>query len=103
MKALALAAALLALPAAAVDREMRDGADVVRLTQDDCIPEILAALPADTPPRMRLSFRRAHVDFRGETFRACWVLLPNGDVFLRYEDGDAGLLPWQAFRIVRDT
>jgi hypothetical protein len=104
MKLASLILCALLIPSLArADRELRNGPDVIRLTQNDCPTEILAALPADIPPRVRDSFRAASATVDGATFRACWILLGNGAVFLRYEDGDSGMVPWQDFRIVPEA
>jgi hypothetical protein len=103
MKCACVLALLLSAGAAfALDREARNGSDSIRL-QGDCPAVVLALLPTDTPPRVRDSLRAAHAHVGGQDYQACWQLLPSGMVFVIYEDGDRGLLPFGAFRAVPEA
>ncbi len=95
MKALLIAAAIAAGSAMADDMVARTGSDYVRITSSPCsTPEVLALLPQS----LKEQFHDAITQVAGQTFRGCWARLPDGSVFLRYEDGDAGLVPYRDFR-----
>ena len=94
-RVLMLAAVLAAGLAVADDRVARTGADFVRIRTLPCSsPEVLALLSAELHDR----FQEAVTSVEGKTFRGCWTLLPDGRVFLRYEDGDAGMVPLREFK-----
>jgi hypothetical protein len=95
MKRAIIAALIAAGPVMADDLVARNGDDYVRLTSRPCsTPEVLALLPAD----MHEHFQDAVTHVGGQTFRGCWVLGPDGIVRLRYEDGDAGIVPAHLFK-----
>lgn len=84
---------LLAAASALADSEARDGADFVRITALPCTDDkVLAHIPADE----RVDFRAAHAALRGVRYSGCWrPLFDKRVIFLRYEDGDAGIVPFK--------
>lgn len=54
---------------------------------------VLKQLPAD----MRSQFKRAHVQHEGKPYKACWMEISPGVVFLIDEAGDQGAVPAAAF------
>jgi hypothetical protein len=93
MKFLLIAAALAAGPAMA-DLVAKRGDDTLRLTEEACPVTMGKHLPADIIGR----FMAAVAIVDGKTHLGCWTLRGDGQVFLRYEDGDAGLLPLSWFK-----
>lgn len=81
----------------ASDLVARNGNDTVRLTQAACHAEILPLL-AMVFPTAAPNFRAAHAEIDGASFRACWILRPDGKVLLQYEDTDTGLIHVQEFQ-----
>ena len=96
MKRIFLIASLLAVcPAFADDAVARFGADYVRLMRQPCTTaEVLAQIQ----PEHHDKFQAAVSLVDGKSFRGCWVMLPNGAVFLQYEDADSGLVPRELFK-----
>lgn len=92
---LALLIALIWLPAMA-DLVASNGHDYVRIQDAPCPAALLALVPPEQHDLYRAAF--SHVNAR--EYRACWTLLPDGRVFLRYEDGDQGLVPAAQFKPV---
>jgi hypothetical protein len=104
MRAILFAAALFAVAGNAnADAEVRQGADFIRVTARPCedekvIEKIKEA--GDNP----LDYRRAFAQIGGQAYSACWK--PNYErqqIFLRYGDGDAGLIPLDAFKPVKEA
>lgn len=89
-------AALFAAAGAHADSVARsdNGARIVRLTSEPCPLSVLARLPEGT----RGYYRRAYSRIDGQDFVACWALRADQYVYLQYEDGDAGLVEWSAFK-----
>jgi hypothetical protein len=96
MKRVIIIAALLAAGTAmAQDLVARNGSDYVRLSSKPCsTPAVLALLPAE----LHDQFQDAITYVGGQNFRGCWMRVPGGQVFLRYEDGDAGLVRYDQFK-----
>lgn len=90
---LALVLALIWLPAMA-DLVASKGSDAVRLTDVACPPTMAVHLPPEIFDR----FRAAVAIVDGKTYLGCWALRGDGRVFLRYEDGDAGVIPLRDFK-----
>lgn len=97
MRSILLAGAILLMaapPLFAQDMVARHpGGDTVRLTDKPC-PEAVQKILTMLPER----WRAAHAVVDGQQFTACWILRPDGQVLLRYEDGDAGLIPLMEFK-----
>jgi hypothetical protein len=95
MKRLIIAAVLAAGTAMAQDLVARNGSDYVRLSSKPCsTPAVLALLPAE----LHDQFQEAVSQVEGKTFRGCWMMLPDGRVFLKYEDNDIGVLRYGLFK-----
>jgi hypothetical protein len=90
MRSLAMAAALLAAPAFADDFVARSGKDVLRLTQQPCHEKVVQLI--EQRPDLA-----AFATIDGKTYLGCWALRADGRVLIRYEDGDAGLIPLTDF------
>ncbi|MBI3150101.1 MAG: hypothetical protein HYZ17_16475 [Betaproteobacteria bacterium] len=94
-RALVFAAVLAAGLAMAEDRVAREGNDYVRIRTSPCSSaQVLALLPEE----MHDQFQDAVSQVDGKTFRGCWMLLPDGRVFLKYEDNDIGVLRYGLFK-----
>jgi hypothetical protein len=89
-----LAAALLAASPAMADVIARSGEDSVRLTQNPCQITEHQAFPTGIPEE----FRAASAVVSKKLYVACWALRMDGQVFLIYDDGDAGLVPVSLFK-----
>lgn len=90
---LAAIAVCVALPVQA-DSIARNGADWVRLTAKPCSSaEVLAHI--GTSGEDPKDFRAALARINGTEYEACWRPVYDKEVvFLRYSDGDAGLVPF---------
>lgn len=84
----------LAAPPAAADLVTRMGADTLRLTEKPCPVTMSKYLPAEIIGR----FLEAVAIMDGKTYMGCWTIRGDGQVFLRYEDGDGGLVPLTSFK-----
>lgn len=93
MKTLLVAALLAAGPAVA-DVIARSGEDSVRLTQSPCAIAEHPAFPTGIPE----VFRAASAVVSKQMYVACWALRSDGQVFIVYDDGDAGLIPAGMFK-----
>ena len=93
MKALLIAALMAAGPAAA-DLVTKQGANTLRLTEHPCPVTMAKYLPAEIIGR----FLAAVAIVDGKTYMGCWTIRGDGQVFLRYEDGDGGLVPLTSFK-----
>lgn len=98
-----LIAALLAAGPALADSEARQGADWVRITARPCTDlKVLEqiGLAQDNP----LDYRAASAEFNGEKFAACWKPLFERElIYLRYGDGDQGLIPFTDLKPVPEA
>lgn len=85
---------LLAVAPAFADSEARVGADWVRIAATPCTDEkVLAHITAagDNP----LDYRAARAEFQGAPYIGCWrPLMDKGVVYIRYDDGDQGVVPF---------
>jgi hypothetical protein len=104
MRALVFAAALFAVAGNAnADAEVRAGANFVRITHGLCeAPAVVEKIKeaGDHP----LRYLKAIVEIDGARHEACWRPSPDGmQIFLRYGDGDAGLIPLDAFKPVKEA
>lgn len=84
-----LALLVAAAPALATVLTAHQGADSVRLTEDPCTD---AAVLAHLEPGAVQEFHAASAVFQGRPYRACWQMIEGG-AYLRYEDGDQGIVP----------
>lgn len=88
MRALFLSLMLFA-PLAHADREVRQGADWVRLHDSACVSaETLARIPAAA----RDQFSKAQGMHQGQLYFGCWREVGNV-VHILWEDGDEGVIP----------
>lgn len=87
--------ALSTLPAVA-DLVAKMGADSLRLMGTPCPATMSKHLPAEIIDR----FGAAVAIVDGKTYAGCWAIRGDGQVFLRYEDGDSGLMPLALFKDV---
>lgn len=94
MRILALILPLVALPALADDLVARNGKNYLRLQDLPC-PARMAPL---IPPEVLEMFRAAVAQLEGRQYPGCWAMRPDGTIFVRYEDGDAGLIPMSQFQ-----
>lgn len=85
--------ALATVPAVA-DLVARHGNDTLRLMETSCPVTMAKYLPAEIIGR----FLAAVAIVDGKTYMGCWTLRGDGQVFLRYEDGDSGLMPLASFK-----
>jgi hypothetical protein len=97
-----VAALAVASPAGA-DAIARQGADWVRMTALPCKQESVIAqieLQGEDPK----DFRAASAELNGHLFSACArPLWERGVILIRYEDGDAGLVPFGEFKPVPEA
>jgi hypothetical protein len=94
-RALVLAAVIAAGSAMAGELVARSGSDYVRITDKPCTTaEVLALLPAD----MHDKFQEATAQVDGKTFQGCWLMGQDERVYLRYSDGDMGILRYSLFK-----
>lgn len=93
---------LFGLPAFAADMIASNGSERLMLHDTPCAKELLEMLEADVNVIvLSMDTSKAHAATYGTSLRACWVMTPAGDgVYLRYEDGDAGVVPLAAFKPV---
>lgn len=102
MRILLIAAMLAAGPALA-DSEAHQGADWVRITARPCTDlKVLEqiGLAQDNP----LAYRAAIAEFNGEKFTACWKPMFDREmIYLRYGDGDQGMVPFADLKPVKET
>jgi hypothetical protein len=101
MRPFLLAGLLLASPAFA-DSEARIGADWVRISATPCKnEEVLKHLKdAGESP---LDYRAATASWQGQDYQACWKpLMQQQMVYVRYTDGDQGLVPFRDLKPVKD-
>lgn len=101
--AIILALILLPGPARAADREARVGNDFVRVSEQPCTnARVLADIQA--AGEKAEDYRAASAQFRGEAFAGCWTPdLKDGVVWLRYEDGDTGMVPMRSLKPVPEA
>lgn len=82
------------LPAMADDFVARSGSDTLRLTEKPCTNEAVKKLLQALPER----WQEASAIVNGRSYAACWILMQDGMVWLRYEDGDSGRVPAHYFK-----
>lgn len=94
--------ALAAAPAHA-DAMARQGEDWVRITALPCSDAgVLAQIQAagDDPA----DYRAANARFAGQAYAACWrPMWARRTAFLRYADGDAGLVPFAELKPIPEA
>ena len=97
---LLLCAALLAAGSAHADSEVRNGADFIRLTAKPCADATVSALVTAQGEDPK-DYRQAIAEIGGMSFSACWrPMFEREQVFIRYSDGDMGMVPFQMFQPV---
>jgi hypothetical protein len=94
----ALCAALLGPVAWAEDLVVNEGTDTIRISEAACDNE---AVLSRIEPASRPLFRAASAVLQGQRYPACWSVLPNA-VYLVYEDGDQGLVPFSKLKVAVD-
>lgn len=93
---------LLVCPAWA-DSEARAGADWVRITAQPCTEHAVLQLIQDAGEDPA-DYRAARAEFGGVPYTACWrPRFEQRAIFLRYGDGDGGLVPFDALKPVREV
>jgi hypothetical protein len=96
-----LAAALLCAPAFA-DSEARVGSDWVRISANPCKNEEVLKHLKDAGENS-LDYRAATASWQGQGYQACWKpLMAQQMVYVRYSDGDQGLVPFRDLKPVKD-
>lgn len=101
MRSVVIAAILVAGPALA-DSEFRQGADFVRVTARPCEGAVAALIQAagESP----LDYRAASAQVAGKPYAACWKpVFPQRVIYIRYEDADEGLIPFDALKPVKEA
>lgn len=95
-------AALAFCHSAIADSEARQGDDWVRITILPCSNEaVIASLEADKEDPQ--DYRAAMASVEGKSFSACYTPIPSKRViYLRYEDGDGGVVPYDSLKPVRE-
>lgn len=98
---LLVAAIALAASSAIADSEVRNGADFIRLTAKPCADATVSALVTAQGEDPK-DYRQAFAEIGGQAFAACWrPMFEREQVFIRYSDGDAGMVPFQMFQPVK--
>lgn len=93
---LALLAVILT-PAWSAEKVAHNGRDEVRVTDAPCVNAgILSMIPK---PEQEF-FHAGSATLGGKRFEACWAPI-EGAVYLRYEDGDEGIVGAEQFKPVR--
>lgn len=88
----------LACPAYGHELEASFGADVVRITDAPCTDGVVSGMEDS---ESYAAMRAAWAMVGGKRFEGCWRMRPDGAVYLRYDDGDQGLVPRQKFESVK--
>ena len=103
---LALALALFGLSALATEVVATSGAKTVTLSDKPCTDDIVILFMTDPRTAAMIGEHAADLlhaaiyrDASSET-AGCWMRLDAQQVFLRYSDGDAGVIPMTAFKPV---
>lgn len=97
LKSILLALMLvLSVPASAAEMSASLGKDYIRISDKECTEK---AVLDRIPPDQRPLFRKAEATVGGVDYKACWMYTPQA-IKLIYEDGDEGLIPPQAFKVV---
>lgn len=93
----------LACCAARADSEARHGADFVRLTALPCSDSAMVGFitaAGESPD----DYRAASAQFAGVPYVACWrPVFKRREVYLRYSDGDAGMVPFDDLKPIREV
>lgn len=103
LRSILIAAACAAAGAALADSEARRGSDFVRITVRPCADEkvVAAITAAGEDPK---DYRAARAEIGGAPFAGCWKpMFEREMIFLRYDDGDAGLLPFGELKPVKEV
>lgn len=97
MKRIAIAVVLLLSWGGAFAAEMvhKSGDNSVRLQDRPCIHAGTLGL---IRPEHRAEFRQGRATVNGHDFFMCWVLTPDGEVFMLFEDADVGTLRADQFK-----
>lgn len=92
------------LPAFGMDVIARQGDASVTLHDTDCPADLHATFALDANViMMQMDIREAHAatySSGASQVRACWVPMGESRVYLRYEDGDVGVIPMTDFKPV---
>jgi hypothetical protein len=85
------------------DSIAHQGSDWVRITALACTDAAVLAKIAEAGDDP-LDYRAAVAEFRGQSFAACWKpLVQRESVYLRYGDGDQGLIPFDALKPLKEA
>lgn len=95
MKYLTVLLLALSMPVQA-DWVLRQGDDIIRLTEAPCINEVALT---DIPEHLRPMFKQATAIINGKTFAPCWVPYRGTAVYLSYEDGESGMLDARTLKV----
>ena len=85
---------LTASPAFADAVAKNESGDYVRLSQQSCP----ASIAATVPEQVRAEFRAGIAHVGGKDYKVCWVLFQD-QVLIKYDDGDEGIIPANAFKV----
>jgi hypothetical protein len=97
---LGLLSLLIAPAAHAAELEAQFGLDRVRIGEAPCTD---GAVSAHETSEAFADMHAGYADVGGKRYQACWHVLPDGRVRLRYDDGDQGLIPVQLFAPAKDV
>jgi hypothetical protein len=98
----AVAAVCVALPASSrADAEYREGADWMRTTALPCTDEKVLQ---HIPEAERKDWRAGKSEVGGKPYAVCWKpLFAQQVILMKYEDGDAGLVPFSHLKPVKSV
>ena len=89
-----LCAALVVGSAMAGELVSHNGDDTIRLVDQECTSQLVLD---QLQPESRPQFREASAFLQGQAFAACWRATPTGALLI-YEDGDQGMVPFDALK-----
>lgn len=85
------------------ESEFRHGADFVRISAEPCKNEKVVAL-IEAQGGKATDFRAARAEVNGASYAGCWQpIFDKQLVNLVYEDGDMGLIPFNALKPVKSV
>lgn len=103
MRAILIAVALAMPTQAFADSEARQGADWVRISALPCKNEKVLAL-IQAAGEDGKDYRAARAEFAGAPYTPCWKpIFEREVVYMIYEDGDKGLIPFRDFKPVQEV
>jgi hypothetical protein len=102
MRSLICAAILAAGPALA-DSEFRNGDDFVRISAEPCKDAKVLAL-IESRGGVGTDYRAASAQVNGALYAGCWQpIFDKQVVVLVYDDGDTGMIPFNALKPVKSV